>query len=156
MLSDDHLPLEMAELKAKFPLVDASYKSGLPFDKNSVDEFGMHQRQYEVAKYVANTFYDQTTYDGDVMMVTHAAAVIALVRGILTLREHPEALESAWYAPGGSGRVPVFAGVSCYHKLTQSEASHLHWEHNYSENEASLLDSGRDYNWVYKPDRPRL
>lgn len=123
----------------------------------------MHERLYTVAKYVSSTFYEDRAYNGDVVLVTHAAGVIAAVRGILSLKSHPQTLVETWYAPNGEGRVPVFAGVSCYHKLSQPavnsgvvEFSYHNWSHVYGETEVNLLDPARDFNWAYKPDRPRL
>lgn len=156
----------MEELHSKFPLVDVNYKSFLPFTAEAVNELQMHERLYNVAKYVITTFYEESAYNGDVILVTHAAGVIAAVRGILSLKLNPQSLTPSWYAPGGNGRVPVFAGVSCYHKLSQplveteevapSADSHLDWTHIYAETEVNLIDPARDYNWAYKPDRPRL
>lgn len=135
----------------------------MPFNGGPVSEYQMHERLYEVAKHVAATYYDPRTYTGDAILVTHAAGVIAAVRGILSLKNHPHSLGESWYIPGGAGRVPVFAGVSCYHKLSQPGAdiglqneAHYNWSHLYGETELNLLDPAHDFNWAYKPDRPRL
>lgn len=156
-LQDIHLPLSLEELHSKFPLVDINYQTSFGLDKRPASELDVHLRLYEVAKYVCDLFYNPSTYSGDVMLVTHAAGVIAAVRGFLALKHHPQSLSSNWYAPGGEGRVPVYAGVSCYHKLTAPTAEmHNHWNYNKGEDANSLPDPTRNYNWKYRPDRSKL
>ena len=121
----------------------------------ATSELDVHKRLYEVAKYVVDAFYSPDAYSGDVMLVTHAAGVIAAVRAFLTLKQHPIELDPSWYAHGGKGRVPVYAGVSGVHKLSQS-SSHFDWLHISAEDENHLLDPEKNYNWAYRPDRPKL
>lgn len=149
------MPLSTEELKEKFPLVDTNYQTYFQINPAVANEQDVHRRLFNVAKYVANSFYSPKNYSGDVILVTHAAAVIAAVRGFLTLKKYPEQLEPEWYAKGGPGRVPVYSGVTGVHKLASNNCF-LNWDHVYSENESHLPDPKQNHNWAYRPDRPRL
>lgn len=154
-MQEIHLPLSVDELHAQFPLVDKSYVTSFALDHRPASELDVHVRLYEVAKYVCEAFYNPEKYAGDVMLVTHAAGVIAAVRGFLSLKLHPQTLSPQWYAPGGEGRVPVYSGVSCFHKLT-APGAHYNWTYNKGEDSLSLPDPTRHYNWKYRPDRSKL
>lgn len=147
------MPLSPEELRAQFPLVDLEYKSKFDFDSRPANEQDMHERLYRLAQYVTDSFYSPTEYSGDVCLVTHAAGVIAAVRGLLSLKTHPSMLDPDWYAAGGPGRVRVYAGVSAFHKLAQQQPPYNNWVVAKSENSGALLDPERAYNWAYKPDR---
>jgi hypothetical protein len=148
--------LTTAELHEKFPLVDPEYVTKFSIESRALSELDVHQRLYDVAQYVTGSFYKPEVYSGDVMLVTHAAGVIAAVRGILALKSQPKSLPT-WYAPGGPGRVHVYAGVSCFHELTQSDPIGFQdWEYSKSESSANLLDPQRDYDWAYRPDRSKM
>jgi len=156
-MQEIHFPLSVEELHAQFPLIDKSYKTSFQIDVRPASELDVHLRLYEVAKYVSELFYNPSTYSGDVMLVTHAAGVIAAVRGFLSLKYHPQTISTNWYAPCGEGRVPVYSGVSCCHKLTAPEPdAHTNWTYTKGEDAKSLPDPTRNYNWKYGPDRSKL
>lgn len=157
-MTEDHLPLSTEELHQLFPLVDPTYTPHFQISFGKAGDREVHQRLYNVAHHVSHRYYMAENYEGDVILVTHAAVVITGTRGFLALRNNPEELDPSWYCevPRGPGRFNIPSPVCCLHKLSQINSSHLEWEHLIQGDASHLPDQTRNYDWKFKADRDNI
>lgn len=75
------------------------------------DEVELHKRFHNVAKYINSEFYRDKSL-GNVLVVSHAACVIALTRAMMSLDVDESELDG-YYQPKSKGRIPVNKSGVC-------------------------------------------
>lgn len=108
------MPYTATELKSKFPRVDDTYTSDFSVRLGLEDEVELHKRFHEVAKNIHAKWFSEDK--GNVLVVTHAACVIALSRAMLSLEIESHKIHDH-YLPKSTGRIPINSGVCSFTRL---------------------------------------